>query len=84
MYNVRYLLVSDGWQEHVVPLEQEHIALAYVAAIQLVKLTAGISTLDFIPLGSNEHLIWGQGKCQGYMSIKREAVKDDKEETVGK
>jgi hypothetical protein len=70
MYNLRYLVVREGWEPHDIEVDQDNIVLVYTYAIRLVKEAANIIALDFIPLGDGEYLIWGQGKCQGYMSIK--------------
>lgn len=72
MFNVRWLLICDDWQERNIGISTNDLALAYVSAIRMIKQRTGIATLDFLPLGNDEYLIWGQKTCQGYMAIKEE------------
>ena len=70
MFTVKIRLVVDDWHKHSFHTDNTNEVLAYVTTIRKLKEYTYIKTLDFIPLGNGEYIIWGQGKCQGYMAIK--------------
>ncbi len=70
MFNVRFLLVCQDWKVRDIAINQPSLTLAYRSSIRMIKELTDMGTLDFLPLGNEEYVIWGQGKCQGYMGIK--------------
>lgn len=70
MFSVQFLLVCEGWIPRNITVSSLAMTLAYVSVVRMIKQRTGIGDLDFLPLGNNEYIIWGQGRCQGYMSIK--------------
>lgn len=70
MYNIRFLLVLEDWQVRNIAINEPNATLVYASVVRVIKQRTGMMDLDFLPLGNEEYLIWGQGRCQGYMSIK--------------
>ena len=70
MHKLRYSLARDVWNVCTVDLHQKQMGFAYVDAIKIVEANLDMSGLEFLALGGGMYVIWGQGKCQGYMSIK--------------
>jgi len=71
MFDIKIRLAYQNWGEYAYGIDRSDMALAYVSAIRTVKAKLLMDTVDFIALGSGEYIIWADGKCQGYMSIKK-------------
>lgn len=70
MYKLEFKLGRESWRCHAVEIERHEIAFAYMTAIRLVKIALNMQELDFIPVGHGQYIVWGQGRCQGYMELK--------------
>lgn len=70
MYKLMFLLGQEDGEAQVVKIPRNDLALAYVDAIRIIKCVLGVSVLDFLPIGNDQYIIWGQGKYQGFMRIK--------------
>lgn len=75
MYKLEFKLGCEAWRCHAVEIERHEIAFAYMTAIRLVKVALNMQELDFIPAGHGQYIVWGQGRCQGYMELKEHGQK---------
>ncbi len=70
MYNIHISLVRNNWVGIDVQSEAKTTVKAFMDAVRLVRRLLYSTKVEFLPINQTEFVIWLQGKCKGYLSVK--------------
>jgi len=69
MFQVKYCLPVQDWQVVRFKISGKTLADAWTNTYCMIKQLRPNLPIEFIPLGNYSFLIWGDGKCQGFIAI---------------
>ena len=71
MYNIYYSLAGSDWQGQERDIVADTEIQAFMEAVRLVREVLSTGEVELLMVGEMEFVIWGFGKCQGYLTIKQ-------------
>lgn len=71
MFQVKYCLPIQDWQIQRFKVGGKTLIEAWAKTYGTIRELVPEVEIDFIPLGNFAFLIWGDKKCQGYISIEK-------------
>lgn len=70
MYEINLMFKNDGWQKHPWQVGPVELHEAVRLAISALEIALDSKPYQLLPVGVSEFIVWSQGSCIGFLSIK--------------
>jgi hypothetical protein len=77
MFDIDIRLRRDDWRICEHRSKAKTILEAYMAVKATIEKCLEPMQIQILPLGNFEFIVWGQGKCQGYLQLMEIEDSDD-------